>query len=44
MRVAGSMTVFFLVGGEITEWCFGNLSHQPSGSNQSGVYGLVVSM
>ena len=29
---------FLLIGwGEVTGWCFRNLNHQPSGSNQSGV-------
>ena len=37
-------TFFWLVGGEVTGWCFGNLNHQPSDSNCSGVYVLVVSM
>lgn len=31
------------VGGEVTGSCFGNLNHPPSGSNLSGVSGLVVS-
>ena len=34
---------FLFVGGEVTRWCFGNLYHQPSGSNPSGFYLLVVS-
>ena len=38
VRAAGSMTFFWLVGGEETEWCLGSLNHQPSGSNQPGVY------
>ena len=29
-----------LVCDEVIGWCFGNLNHQPSGSNQSGVYVL----
>ena len=37
-------TLFLLVGSEVTGWCFRNLNHQRSGSNQSGVYVLVVSM
>ena len=36
-RAAGCMTVFWLVGGEVTGWCFQNLSHRPSVSSQSGV-------
>ena len=32
------------VGGEATGWCFRNLNHPPSGSNQSGAYELVVSL
>ena len=37
-------TFFWLVGGEITGWCFGNLNHQPSGSNQCKFCLLVLSM
>ena len=37
------LTFFWLAGGKLTGWCFGNLNHQPSCSNQSGVYMLVVS-
>ena len=33
-----------LVGGEVTGWCSKNLNHQPSGSNQSGVPVLVLSL
>lgn len=29
---------FWLADGEVTEWCFRNLNHHPSGSNQSGIY------
>ena len=39
-----SWTLVWLVGGEVTGWCFGNLHDQPSGSSQSGIYVLVVSM
>ena len=46
-RVVGCMisscSILWLVEGEVTG-CFGNLHHQSSGSNQSGVYVLVVSM
>ena len=35
--------LLLLVGGG-TELCSGNLNHHPSGSNQSGVYMLVISM
>ena len=31
-------TFFWLVGGKLTGCCFGNLNHQPSCSNQCGVY------
>ena len=37
-------TILWLVDGEVTEWCFRNLNHQPSGSNWTGTYLLVVSM
>ena len=33
-----------MVGGEVTEWCFGIFDQQSSGSSQSGVCMLVVSM
>ena len=33
-----SWTFFWLANGEVTGWCFRNLNHQPSGSNQSGIY------
>ena len=33
-----------IVGGEITGWWSRNLSHQPSGSIQSGVHVLVLSL
>ena len=37
MRVTGylisSCIFFWLVGGEVIEWCLGNLNHQPSGSS-----------
>ena len=29
---------FWLVGSEVTGWCFGSQHHQPSGPSQSGVY------
>ena len=35
-------TFLWLVGGQVTGWCFWNLNHQPSGSRQSSVYLLVV--
>ena len=35
VRAAGCMTFFWLVGSEVAEWCFRNLSHQLS--DQSGV-------
>ena len=38
------MDFFLLVGSEVTRWYFGSQHHQPSGSNQSGVYVLVGSM
>ena len=45
MRVTGcainSWTFFWLVGGEITGWCTGNLNHQSPGSSQSG-WGLCA--
>ena len=44
VRVAGGMTFFWLVGGEVTGWYLWNLIHQPSGFSQSGVYVLVLSM
>ena len=44
VRAAKYMTFFWLVGGEVTGWCIRNLSHQPSGSNQSEIQVLVVSM
>ena len=47
VRVIGclisSRTFFWLVGGKVTGWCFGNLSHQSSSSNQSEVYVLLWS-
>ena len=47
-RVVGcgisSCMSFRLVGGEVAGQYLGNLNHQPSGSNRSGVYVLVVSM
>ena len=43
VRAAGCMTVFWLVGSEVTGWCFRSLNHQPSGSNQSGVCVLAPS-
>ena len=43
VKVAGCMTFFWLVGGEVTGWCFRNLNHQP-GSDQSGVYKLGLNM
>ena len=47
VRVAGcvisSWTFFWLVGDEVTGWCFGNLNHQFYGSSQSVVCVLVVS-
>ena len=44
VRAAGWITFFWLAGGEVTGWRLGNLNHQPSGSNQSGVCVLVVSV
>ena len=38
-----SCTVLWLADGEVTGWCFRNLSYQPSSSNLSGAYVLVVS-
>ena len=29
VRAEGCMTFFWLVGGEVTGWCFRNLNHQP---------------
>ena len=43
-RGAGYVTLLWLVGGEVTGWCSRNLNHQPSGSNQSGVPGLMLSL
>ena len=37
VRIAGIITFFWLVGGEVAGWCSRNLNHQPSSSNQSGV-------
>ena len=46
-RVVGCMislcTVLWLVSGKVTGSTFKNLKHQPSGSNCSGIYALVVS-
>ena len=43
-RSAGCVTFLSLVGGEVRGWCFRDLSHQPSGSDQSGVHVLVLSL
>ena len=37
-------TVFWLVGGEVTGQCFRNLTHEPFGSNQSGIHVLEHSL
>lgn len=37
-------TVFWLVGGEMAGRCFRNLTHQPFGSDQSGVHVLELSL
>lgn len=46
-RVVGCMislcTFLWLVSGKVTGSTFKNLKHQPSGSNCSGIYALVVS-
>ena len=45
VRAAGCVIFFGLVGGEkVTGLYFRNLNNQPSGSNQSGVYMLVLSV
>ena len=44
VRAAEGMTFFWLVGDEVTGWCFRNLSHQPSGSNPSRVHMFVFSI
>ena len=44
VKVRGGMNFFWLVGGEVIRWCSGDLNHQPSGSNQSGVHVLVVTI
>ena len=36
-KVCSSWSFFWLVGGEVTWWCLGYLSHQLSDSSQSGV-------
>ena len=33
-KVAGCMTFFGLVGGEVTGWCVENVKHPPSGSTR----------
>ena len=37
-------TLLWLVDGEVTGWCSRNLDHRPSGSYQSGVHMLVLSL
>ena len=41
--VISSWTLFGLVDGKVTGWCFSNLDHQFSSSNQSTVYVFRVS-
>ena len=43
-RSAGCVIFLSLIGGEVTGWWFWNLSHQPSGSDQSGVHVFVLSL
>ena len=43
-RSAGCVIFLSLIGGEVTGWCFRNLSHQPSGSDQSRVHVFVLSL
>ena len=43
-RAAGCMTFFWLVGNEVIGWWSRNPNQQPSGSNQSEVYMLVLSL
>ena len=44
VRVAGCMTFFQVVCGEVIGWCYRNLNHQPSDSSHSGVSILVIIM